>query len=707
MKKIFLFIILSTLALPQNGKKFIYYFGGDADEIYNMDLDGSTEYVYKNSPTGMSINDASNVQNDGFETHTGTKDDGTGDTFTGWSLLSPENGYSDATATVNSGTGAVKLVNTGGASFYLYQTINVTASQYYTYSFYTRGDGTYAGRYRIWDNSNGAYIKKNTSTGVTGLTYTYHQYSFQAPTNCTQVVIYVGGNTTIGSSVYFDDVKFYRNKPITMLSWVKSGSLKYMSILNTRSGTGQGLSFGAYNDGVLSLYGQGSATNTGFLKATTNIADNLPHLVGYTIKALRDSVIFWLDGVRDKTVALPNIGSVNNEVVLQIGNSVALGLWEGYIGETAIFSDELTISEVNSLYERGVACVNFNISDSLISHYKFNGNSDAQFLQDEVGNNNLTGANVTRADDQIRGCHTFSSYIWEELSDSIMTKTKDGVEAIYFANKHWLFGGWKDGGSPPTDNEIWSSNNASGWDSVGVAGWSRSHTFYIYTVGDTIFKVGGDVYVRDSTTWKSTDGISWVQISSNNKLSNRVLVGFVQSPNKDTLFAYNGQTVLYPSTSVVNDSIYISTNNGRTFTAVAKTVWQGGSMYNCFIYYHNKYWKIGGGIYGETESDSIFNSNDGINWSYVSTITAFRTPQYGQLKIFDDKIFSFNGYNYVSGGNLAQTFYTSNGIDWYAVITPWEKRHACSGWTQGGYLYLFGGTGNGEQYRDVWRLRAL
>lgn len=146
------------------------------------------------------------ISNSGFETYSGTQDDGTADTFTDWTVDNAT-GKVEATATVNGGTNAVKLVySVGPAITQIYRAITVGSEKTYRLKFYTRGDGTVGGRYAVYDNTNGAYIRSIVATNETSTSYDLVTYDFQSPAGCTEIIIYFLCSTAAGT-VYFDDIE--------------------------------------------------------------------------------------------------------------------------------------------------------------------------------------------------------------------------------------------------------------------------------------------------------------------------------------------------------------------------------------------------------------------------------------------------------------------------------------------------------------------
>ncbi|MBU1940519.1 MAG: hypothetical protein KKC68_01985, partial [Candidatus Thermoplasmatota archaeon] len=133
------------------------------------------------------------LSNEGFETYTGTQDDGTSDTFTPWSptgVNDPSGNKVEATATVNGGSNAVKLTETT-SQVSIIQDFSVTAGKLYKVNFYTRGDGSNNGVYSFYDLTNGQSLMANISTGVSGTTYTEKSIYVTAPSGCSSIRIYL------------------------------------------------------------------------------------------------------------------------------------------------------------------------------------------------------------------------------------------------------------------------------------------------------------------------------------------------------------------------------------------------------------------------------------------------------------------------------------------------------------------------------------
>jgi hypothetical protein len=151
----------------------------------------------------------------------------TDETFLSSWTTSQVNGSSvsvtNTAAELHGGAAAVKLVR-ATANCSEFASIAVTASSAYRLSFWTRGDGTNAGRYYAYDVSNAATITGIVSTGVTSTTYTLVNVDFATPAGCTSVEIAFLSSAANGSTVYFDDVSLKQIVSANAGTWTETVS---------------------------------------------------------------------------------------------------------------------------------------------------------------------------------------------------------------------------------------------------------------------------------------------------------------------------------------------------------------------------------------------------------------------------------------------------------------------------------------------------
>ena len=140
--------------------------------------------------------------NTGFETAGG----GGADIWANWTENAGDGALADEGTIVYGGSHACKATAGASQNTYVKQAIAVTAEHSYKLTFYTRGDGTYDGQYKIYDVTNGADIVALTSTGVTGTAYQAVTVEFDAPVGCASVEIYLYCPDTDTGIAYFDHV---------------------------------------------------------------------------------------------------------------------------------------------------------------------------------------------------------------------------------------------------------------------------------------------------------------------------------------------------------------------------------------------------------------------------------------------------------------------------------------------------------------------
>jgi|GEM_PF-889411 len=160
--------------------------------------------------TTVTVAGVEQFSNTGFE----TAGAGGSDIWANWAETIMSGGtIADETTSVHAGSHAAKLTSSGINWFspqLTYNSFAVTPGQLYQLSFWTRGDGTHAGKYSLLDATHSTYINSSSgglTTGVTGTTYTQVTTTFEAPADCTAVTfIFVPDNTAASYVAYFDDI---------------------------------------------------------------------------------------------------------------------------------------------------------------------------------------------------------------------------------------------------------------------------------------------------------------------------------------------------------------------------------------------------------------------------------------------------------------------------------------------------------------------
>jgi hypothetical protein len=168
--------------------------------------------------------------NIGFETAGG----GDPDFWADWNESAGDGALADEGVLIHGGSHACKATAGATANTYVSRQLSsLTSLAPYTFSFWTRGDGTYAGRYAIWDATNAAWIQTLTTTGVTGTTYTQVVHHFTAPAGCVAVTLFLycpADNTGIA---YFDDTSLREQQTSGLVTIGEADGIEIAPVTNT------------------------------------------------------------------------------------------------------------------------------------------------------------------------------------------------------------------------------------------------------------------------------------------------------------------------------------------------------------------------------------------------------------------------------------------------------------------------------------------
>ncbi len=140
---------------------------------------------------------------------------------------------------------------------------------------------------------------------------------------------------------------------------------------------------------------------------------------------------------------------------------------------------------------------------------------------------------------------------------------------------------------------------------------------------------------------KSTDGISWTGVTGNIPLSSGLFC--VAGNNSGTWVVGGGNSI---------SNLYVSTDNGVTFSAVTKDNSFLSSVTNSIVYGGDRFVAVGG-----QGGKQIAVSYDGITW----------TGSTNDNVIFDNNIYGidYNGVYFVAvGAGTNKVAYSTDGFNW-------------------------------------------
>ena len=330
---------------------------------------------------------------------------------------------------VTSGSYAARLTYDTGEA-YGYQDASVTAGAVCTLSFSSKGDGSVAGRYGVYDVSNSADIVSTTSTGHTGSTWAKTIVEFDVPVGCSSVRIYLRSPSSAGDA-YFDDVELTHRVDVTGAS--VSTTLDTISVVgmlqkvyfadaleNNISGTrGTVLSSVLSDPDVSDWTALGLSTSTDFVTVTAALTTEL-YEVSRSVEEIHEDyvvlsgrelaegpVVFDIERADLGGDDLLYVGNIDVEGVSRFAYSAAsITDWTAkglQVGESVEISYISTSTSLPVTFARYITHVNetYLCLDNLLANYDGEGTTwviarpDAEGLGGSVGEDNqLSSAEV-------------------------------------------------------------------------------------------------------------------------------------------------------------------------------------------------------------------------------------------------------------------------------------------------------------------------
>ncbi len=175
---------------------------GIGDGLTSMFFDGTNDFI------DISAIASNMISNGGFETAGG----GGLDIWADWDETVSDGALANEGTLFHTGADACKITTGAGKTTGIKQDITVIPGATYRWREWTRGDGTYDGRYAVYDLSNSAYIVNYAGTGVTGTSYAMVDVEFTAPAGCVLIRVLLRCGTTAGAVCYFDTTSLRRTE---------------------------------------------------------------------------------------------------------------------------------------------------------------------------------------------------------------------------------------------------------------------------------------------------------------------------------------------------------------------------------------------------------------------------------------------------------------------------------------------------------------
>ena len=367
-----------------------------------VNLDGTTEYMSKSSPTKLDLNGDERITtatNRTFETTVGD-----------WVAVGSAS-IDTSSAQKQAGAKSLKIITSGSWSGAQLPYSAFTALQQdangiyekYTLEFWVYNESADTVQAIIGDKS----IKRN----IPATTWTKFVYNFQTTANTINQSIQILFKTT-GKTNYVDNVSLAKVYDAVFFIWCFSNSLTQQTVMTNQNDVNPnnpGYSFTNYASSpnlfwrfvLISTGGSSQYAFVYYLAPPNEIIT----LVAVTINRT-GNMILYKDMVSMRTTSVSEVGNTNNTNAIRFGAEFDNGRkLSGQLGEVQItrFTD-ISQSNVNTTtltqaYKLGIPKSWIGGGAEVVAHYKFRGASDGDMLQDISGNgNDLTGTNVSTTD---------------------------------------------------------------------------------------------------------------------------------------------------------------------------------------------------------------------------------------------------------------------------------------------------------------------
>ena len=248
---------------------------------------------------------------------------------------------------------------------------------------------------------------------------------------------------------------------------------------------------------------------------------------------------------------------------------------------------------------------------------------------------------------------------WTMASTSAGFGERYHHNVIEYNGKMWLIAGASTSGHM---KDVWNSTDGVDWTFVtGNAAFGPREGQSAIVYQNKMWVLGGNSNgTRKNDVWSSTDGAVWILEAAN---------GGFTAMNSFTLNEYlnaNGRFWIVggcTSDSDFRPQIWKS-DDLKSWTLASATSAIGQVREHIAYVYDGKLWVVGGGIAMAAPADTnkVFNTTDGINWTMVASNPAFSVRRILSGTIFSNKMWVIGG---LSGSTEPRDVWcSSDGITW-------------------------------------------
>jgi hypothetical protein len=294
---------------------------------------------------------------------------------------------------------------------------------------------------------------------------------------------------------------------------------------------------------------------------------------------------------------------------------------------------------------------------------------------------------------------TILPYVDSQATASAGWNARGNHASVVYNDAMWVLGGYYESSHK---NDVWSSSDGITWtQATSAAGWSPRAQSIALNFGNKMWMIGGSITGTDfNDVWNSSDGITWAQATASS---------FTPARRGTAGVVFNNQMWIAGGVSgfgpfpLYND--VWKSSDGVTWTQVTANAEWSPRYDPTLLVFDNKMWIIGGAT-GTTNPSDVWYSSDGATWTKATENAGFGSIDEHSSVVFDNKMWIFGGYSSLYSGFSNNAWYSSDGVSWTQATASagWSARSAHTSVVFNDKVWIMGGAEASGMKNDVWRM---
>jgi hypothetical protein len=250
---------------------------------------------------------------------------------------------------------------------------------------------------------------------------------------------------------------------------------------------------------------------------------------------------------------------------------------------------------------------------------------------------------------------------WTTLTSNAQFPGRLYHSTVYFNNKLYILGGYSTVANTDV-NDVWSSSNGVNWTRViSHAPWRANHALGAIVFKNKLWVLGG-CFNPSPSIWNTNDGVTWTQIIPNGGGSN------VPTSCIDSVAVYGNSMWAFGDPNSTGSLALWKSSDGISWVNLGANLplnQIGNTGTNPkLVSSMGKLWWIGGNAYWTT---------DGLTWTQSYSAGLLPVAQH-ILYTLNNSIFTTGGF-FVAPVSPDDIFSTTDGVNWNQTIinlSPWH-----------------------------------